>query len=160
MTGWWLTRTPREKLLVAAAALILVGALFYQFVLVPVSAGKAAAAADQERAVQTLARLGRIAQLNAGGAAIRPIAGGMDIDALRRASVASAAEHGLTVTDSRLAAPGTFQIDLSRAEPAAFFAWIGGLETAQGLTVLATSLTAVEDGRVNVAAEFSTGPAQ
>ncbi|MFN3312248.1 MAG: type II secretion system protein GspM [Hyphomonas sp.] len=160
MTDWWMTRTPREKLLVGLAAAILAGALFYQFLLVPASARKTAAIADQERAVQTLARLDRIARLNAEGAAIRPAAAGSDVDTLRRTAVASAAEHGLTVTDSRLAAPGTFQIDLSRADPVSFFAWISRLETAQGLSVLATSLTAVEDGRVNAAVEFSTGPAQ
>lgn len=160
MTGWWMTRTSREKVLVGLAAAILSGALFYQLLLVPASAHKAAAMVDQERALQTLARLDRIERLRAEGAAIRPAAAGTDMDALRRTAVASAADSGLTVTDSRLAAPGTFQIDLSRADPTAFFAWLSGLETAQGLSVLASSLTAVEDGRVNATVEFSTGPAQ
>lgn len=158
MTGWWMSRTPREQLLVGLAAAILACALFYQFLLVPAGALKAAAIAEQERAVQTLARLDRLAQLRAEGTEIRPAAAGGDIDALRRAAVASAADAGLTVIDSRLAAPGTFQIDLSRADPATFFAWISSLETSQGVSVLATSLTAVEGGQVTAAAEFSTGP--
>ncbi|MFN7055250.1 type II secretion system protein GspM [Hyphomonas sp.] len=157
MTAWWDTRSGREKLLIALAALLLTGALWWQFLLVPAAARKAEATLEQERAVQTLARLDRIAAMAAETGGPRPMRPARDAETLRRIAISRASDAGLIVADTRQPAPGRLQLDLPGADPSAVFAWTLGLETAEGITVSSASLTAAEDGRVNAVIEFVTG---
>lgn len=157
MTGWWMTRTGREKLLILMAAVLLAFALWYQFLLQPGASARAEALSRYERAVQTLARLDRIHQLQADGAALRPAAVSGDIEAMRRLAVQRAGAAGLAIASSRTASPATFQAELEQADPSVIFAWLRQLETDAGLRVTASSMLASGDGRVTASLEFATG---
>ncbi|ABI77812.1 general secretion pathway protein M [Hyphomonas neptunium ATCC 15444] len=158
MTGWWNTRTPREKMLLAIAGFILAVAVIWQLVLNPAIHTLERAKRSHEQSAQTLARLDRIESLMQQGETILPYATApstQDTAALLSEAERMAREGNLLLSGSEPASPSSFRVKLSAVSGPAFFQWVEQVETGLGVSVSAASLTQNADGSMDADTEFS-----
>lgn len=158
MTAWWNTRSPRERLLLGVAGLLLAVVVIWQLVLRPAMHTLERAKLSHERSAQTLARLDRIESLIQQGQTILPYAASpatRDIAALQAEAERMAHEGRLSVSGSEPASRSSFRIRISRVSGPAFFQWIEQVETGLGVSVSAASLTQNADGSMDADTEFS-----
>ncbi len=158
MTAWWNTRSPREKMLLGIAALVLAVAVIWQLVLSPAMHTLERAKLSQEQAAQTLARLDRIESLIQQGETILPHTAApatQDTGALKAEAERMAREAGLLVNGAEPASATSFRIKFSGATPPTYFQWIEQVETGLGLTTSSASLTQNADGSMDADTEFS-----
>lgn len=158
MTGWWHTRSPREKLLLMIAGSILAIALIWQLVVRPSVYTLDRAKLKHEASVQTLARLDRIESLKQQGEVILPIIEtqtGLDSNALLSQAERMASESGLLISASETVSPTSFKITLSAVAAPAYFQWVEQVETGLGVSTHTASLTQNADGSMDADTEFS-----
>lgn len=157
MKQWWITRSPRERLLVVIAAFLLGGALIWQLGIKPSFDALDRAKLAHQRASQTQARLDRIEDLLSQGEAIRPArrAAPDDADAVRGEISALGSSAGLAISGAEVTGSGSVRIALTDATAPAIFTWIEQAETGLGLTVISADLRQNAAGGMDAEVEFS-----
>jgi general secretion pathway protein M len=153
-SGWWATRTVREKRLLLVMSLLLLLVLLWFAFIRPLLDARAAAEQRLNAAVTELARAraevaARSQQAaSTGGSAV---AGPLDAFLMQ-----SAGEQGFTNLQAVANAPGRVSINLPQVRPAAFFAWVGQLE-ARGLVVEQMTARAGPNQTISVQAVLRGG---
>lgn len=158
MTAWWNTRSPRERMLLGVAAVLLAVVLIWQLVLRPAVHTLERAKLNHEQSAQTLARLDRIESLLQQGQMILPYAASpatQDTAALQAEAERMAREGRLSISGSEPASPSSFRIRISGVSGPAFFQWLEQVETGLGVSVSAASLKQNPDGSMDADTEFS-----
>lgn len=148
MMSMWSARSAREKLLLGAAAAVLMLAGLVQFLLIPAVQRRADAEVRVAEAASTLLRLER---LHAAGVTQAPATPGANAAA---SAAAMAAEAGLVASIAPEGAPALSFVFPS-ADPQQVFGWIAQVETSLGLKVQSADLTVAEPGRVNASITFA-----
>jgi type II secretory pathway component PulM len=148
MMSVWSARSAREKLLLGAAAAVVILAGLIQFLLIPAVQRRADAEVRVGEAASTLLRLER---LRTAGVTQAPAAPRANAAA---SAAALASEAGLVAAIAPEGAPALSFIFPS-ADPQQVFGWIAQVETSLGLRVRSAELTAAEPGRVSAAITFA-----
>ncbi|MEO1407024.1 MAG: type II secretion system protein GspM [Pseudomonadota bacterium] len=158
MMQWWETREPRERLLLSIAALLTLLVLGYLLVISPLSsaredAGRALASAQADRAIEErgIAAIGS-ADASSSGAA-------PDVDDFRTMVTRSAREAGLSLSRVQRGSDGTIQLRFDDAEPPRLFAWLATIESEPGGEIVAASISARNDERIEAVIELRGGRA-
>ena len=153
-SGWWATRTLREKRLLLFMTALLALVLIWFVIIRPLLDARAAAEQRLNAAVTELARArAEVAALSqqAAGSAGSPVAGPLDAFLMQ-----SAGEQGFTALQAVANGPGRVSITLPQARPAPFFGWIGQLE-ARGIKVETLSARPNPDQTIAVQAVLRGG---
>ncbi|MEM7662804.1 MAG: type II secretion system protein GspM [Pseudomonadota bacterium] len=158
MMQWWETREPRERLLLSIAALLTLLVLGYLLVISPLSsaredASRALASAQADRAIveRGIAAIGS-ADASSSGAA-------PDVDDFRTMVTRSAREAGLSLSRVQRGSDGTIQLRFDDAEPPRLFAWLATIEAEPGGEIVAASISARNDERIEAVIELRGGRA-
>lgn len=157
MTRWLEALAPREKLLVGAAAILLILVVFIQFVSMPLLRAHAQAVTQNEVAAQTLA------QVSLAGPAINAkpsqVAEAPSADAFRQVIISTARNRGLAVSRIQSTPSGGVKIVMEEASPKAIFAWLAELEGTQEIRSDQLVMSGVGDGsgRVRASIDFGGG---
>lgn len=153
MIEWWDKRTLRERGLVSAAAILLALIILLQFIIVPLFAGRSAAALRADQASRTLdvmtSRGLSPSAANGAQAGTAP-----DADTSRRAILEAATRRGLAIARIQVSADGviTVQIDDTNAEN--IFAWLFDLRNTASLEASRATMNDTGSGLVRSSFEF------
>ena len=153
-SGWWASRTLREKRLLLVMSLLLLLVLLWFAVIRPLLDARAAAEQRLNAAVTELARArAEVAALSQQAASTSgsPVGGPLDAFLMQ-----SAGEQGFTNLQAVANGPGHVAITLPQVRPAPFFGWIGQLE-ARGLVVETLSARPNQDQTIAVQAQLRGG---
>lgn len=155
VSGWFLSRTERERWLIILMLAIAIPLLLWLLVARPLMLGLEAAKARHVAAVeQHGAVLAQLAQLEGASTAAIP-AGGAPL-ALRVTD--SAAQAGIRLAANEPRGPDTVTIALAAAPPTASLRWLRQLE-ASGIAVRELTITPEGQGAVSVRATLGQGTA-
>lgn len=157
MSQWWLSRSPRERVLIGAAAFLLAVALIWQLMLKPAMMTLERAKLNHDQATQLLSRIERIETLLEQGEPITPPVRtpAQDIVAIKDQATQLASQVQLPIEDVQMASDTAFRVRIINTSAPAFFTWVEGLEQSFGLSVTTANLTSNDDGTVSAEAEFS-----
>jgi general secretion pathway protein M len=150
--GWWRTRAPRERAMLALMAILLAAFAWWYGLLWPLRAVREDADARYDRAVSALqAGEAEVASLTAhGGDGARTVA--LDGEALQRRVLDSARAAGLAPSRQRTAADGAFVLEFERVAAPALFGWLGTL-AGDGLAPASLQVEPA-DGRLRASVGF------
>lgn len=158
MTQWWETREPRERLLLSIAGGLTLLVLGYLLVIRPLSsAGQDAdralnsAQADRSIVERGIAVLSSSDATSAGAAP--------DVDDFRSMVTRSAREAGLSLSRVQRGGDGTIQLRFDDTEPPLLFAWLATIENQPGGEIVAASISARNDERIEAVIELRGGRA-
>lgn len=158
MTNWWETREPRERLLLSVAGVLTFLVLGYLLVIQPLSnarqqASQALASAQTDRAIvdRGISVLANTDTTSSGAAP--------DVDDFRTMVTRSAREAGLSLSRVQRGSDGTIQLRFDDAEPPRLFAWLATIESQPGGEIVAASISARNDERIEAVIELRGGRA-
>tara|TARA_R110000851_G_scaffold125629_3_gene256654 strand:- start:271 stop:747 length:477 start_codon:yes stop_codon:yes gene_type:complete len=153
MIEWWDKRTQRERGLVSAAAILLALIILLQFIIVPLIAGRSAAALRADQASRTLDVMTSrgLSPSAANGVQAGPTP---DADTSRRAILEAANRRGLAIARIQVSTDGviTVQIDDTSAEN--IFAWLFDLRNTALLEASRATMNDTGSGLVRSSFEF------
>lgn len=154
MMEWWISRAPRERLLIGLAGVLFVSVLAIQLLFVPLANARENAAlqnAASSKALDTVTA--GLARLSSEGGAT--VTGGQALagDAARTAIVDLARRRGLNVTRVGNASSGAVTVAIDSAAPQLIFAWLTDLKAQHGIQPQQVNMNA--DGAGLVAASLT-----
>jgi general secretion pathway protein M len=153
-SGWWATRTVREKRLLLIMSLLLLLVLLWFAVIRPLLDARAAAEQRLNAAVTDLARARAEVAARSGqaaGGSGSPVSGPLDAFLMQ-----SGGEQGFTNLQAVASGPGRVSITLPQVRSGPFFGWIGQLET-RGLVIESLSARPNPDQTIAVQAVLRGG---
>ncbi|MEO0882947.1 MAG: type II secretion system protein M [Pseudomonadota bacterium] len=158
MTNWWETREPRERLLLSVAGVLTFLVLGYLLVIQPLSnarqqASQALASAQTDRAIVDRG-ISVLANTDVTSSGAAP-----DVDDFRTMVTRSAREAGLSLSRVQRGSDGTIQLRFDDAEPPRLFAWLATIESQPGGEIVAASISARNDERIEAVIELRGGRA-
>lgn len=152
--SWWRARSERERRLLLAAGALALLVLAWFALIRPLANARAsaetrlrAAATELARARADAASLKQAAGVAVANPAPAPLAGFL---------IQSAGEQGFTNLAATGDRPERATVNIPQVRPAAFFGWIGQLET-RGVTVVTLNARANADQTIAVRAELEAG---
>lgn len=162
MKQWWISRSARERFLVATAVFLLAGGLIWQFGIKPSFASLDRAKLKHQRASQVHERLDRLEEMLRQGTPVRPARAPApaSADHVRTDLTALLASSGLVATSTESIGSGNIRITLRGAAPAEIFAWIEHAETRLGVSAVSADLRQNAAGNMDAEVEFSAGSPQ
>lgn len=148
MKDWFLSREPRERIVLVLGAIAVAALVLWRFVLMPVITGAAELRSDVDEKSRLLVDLQRAAAIAPADSPARP-ASTQSLVVLIDRMVQS---HNLSsaVTRTRLDGPNGVNVTFQSARFNALLSWLVALESDHGVTVENASVTgAREPGLVN-----------
>lgn len=127
MSTWWKTMAPRERLLIAVAAVLTVVVVGWQFVLVPTLTARAEASVRLADADRTLSRIQENYILKRAQGAAAPTDGrptSSSIEDFRASIIQAAGETGLEIARLQGNDPSNVRIIFDGADPRLVFLWL------------------------------------
>ena len=156
MMEWWLTREPRERVLLSIAAGLTVLMLLYFGLARPLSNARSSANQSLASAQTDLSIVERgigVLQSTSVGSA----GAARDVDAFRALLTRSARDAGLSIARVQNGATGTVQIRLDDTDPPQLFNWLAEIENQPGGEIMSASITTRNDERIEAVIELRGG---
>ena len=162
MSVWWQDLSLRERVLIAAAGVLFVLVISWQFILSPALNARSAARASLHEASTDLSLASQLisrrnarslsAQDQATGSAAAPTG-----DAFKTAVTQAATQRGLAIGRLQTGEAGRLGLVFDRVDPRLFFLWLNEVETRYDGQVLSMPLDQPDDGSVRATLDLSAG---
>ena len=140
MKAWWLKRTPRERIIVAAGGAIIALLVCFQLILSPLMAWRVDAARKAETAESDYRLVYRSAAL---AVPAKPVGG--DDTPIRNVLTDLAGQFGVSLTFVNALADGSVDIQGGPVPPEDVFRFLSALETQHGINVVAADIARAAD---------------
>lgn len=153
MMDLWTERSPREKLLIAIAGVIVLFIILLRLVVLPVVDAKEVAQLRADRAARTLESLSAQPAIQSAGGPSSARA--QDPDAIRRAILETASSRGLTIARVLVDDQGSVIVQVDDAPAGSVFSWLLDLRRVSDAQILRATINETGNGFVRSSFEFS-----